>query len=96
MKSDFLYRLIHSLDVGEVRECEHHLATAKGSLAQPRKLLFDTLLRQKRVSQIENLHSHIHEHEIKAWCKVFLITEAELFKKRIGRLTDRMLERIRG
>jgi hypothetical protein len=47
MKSDFLHRFIHSLDVGEVRECEHHLATAKGSLAQPRKLLFDTLLRQQ-------------------------------------------------
>jgi len=51
---------------------------------------------QKRVSLIENLQSHIMEHELKAWCKVLHITVAELHDKSIGQLTDLMLERRAG
>jgi len=67
MKSDFLHRFIHSLDAGELRECEHHLTTAKGRAALPRKLLFDTLLRQQtfdRCRLLRTLRPHWHEKQV--------------------------------
>lgn len=51
---------------------------------------------QKRVSHIENFQCHIMEHELKAWCKVFLITVGEFYSESIGRLLDLMLERKSG
>jgi hypothetical protein len=92
MKSDFLYRLIHSLDVGEVRECEHHLATAKGSLAQPRKLLFDTLLRQNtydRSKLLRTLRPHWTDkrvsQELDKLYEVLIELVSGLHRRREGR-----------
>lgn len=51
-------------------------------------------LAQKRVSHIENQRCHVREHVLRSWCKVLLITEAELYSESIGHLTDLMLERM--
>jgi hypothetical protein len=51
---------------------------------------------QKRVSHIENLQSHVYEHELCAWCKALHITVAELYAENIGHLTEVMLDRMQS